>query len=159
MLKWRWSSLWPGEAHRLVRRGSSIVTSMVQWHAWELGPRPHSLGTPWLYPAVDSVPCLVLPVIGPLQERLWWPFLLQVIDISGSPKTTASALQGFPGGSEVKASACNAGDLGSTPGLGRSPGEGNGNPLQYSCLENPMDGGAWWATAHGVSKSRSWLSD
>ena len=59
---------------------------------------------------------------------------------------------GFPGGSEVKASACNAGDLGSIPGLGRSPGEGNGNPLQYSCLENPMDGGAWWATVHGVSE-------
>ena len=50
---------------------------------------------------------------------------------------------GFPGGSEVKASACNAGDLGSIPGSGRSPGEGNGNPLQYSCLENPMDRGAW----------------
>ena len=53
---------------------------------------------------------------------------------------------GFPGGSEVKASACNAGDLGLTPGLGRSPGEGNGNPLQYSCLENPMDREAWRAT-------------
>ena len=53
---------------------------------------------------------------------------------------------GFPGGSEVKVSACNAGDLGSIPGLGRSPGEGNGNPLQYSCLENPMDRGAWGAT-------------
>ena len=50
---------------------------------------------------------------------------------------------GFPGGSEVKASACNVGDLGSIPGSGRSPGEGNGNPPQYSCLENPMDGGAW----------------
>ena len=48
----------------------------------------------------------------------------------------------FPGGSEVKASACNAGDLCSIPGSGRSPGEGNGNPLQYSCLENPKDGGA-----------------
>ena len=56
---------------------------------------------------------------------------------------TPSAYLGFPGGSEVKASACNAGDLGSIPGLGRSPGEGNGNPLQYSCLENPVDGGAW----------------
>ena len=66
---------------------------------------------------------------------------------------------GFPGGSEVKASAHNAGDLGSIPGLGRSPGEGNGNPLQYSCLENPMDGGAWWATVHGVAKSRTRLSD
>ena len=57
-------------------------------------------------------------------------------------------LRGFPGGSEDKASACNAGDLGSIPGLGRSPGEGNGNPLQYSCLENPMDRGAWQATVH-----------
>ena len=59
---------------------------------------------------------------------------------------------GESGGSEVKASACNAGDLGSIPGSGRSPGEGNGNPLQYSCLENPMDGGAWWATVHGVAE-------
>ena len=66
---------------------------------------------------------------------------------------------GFPGGSEVKASACNAGELGSVPGLGRFPGEGNGNPLQYSCLENPMDGGAWWATVHGVAKGQTQLSD
>ena len=65
----------------------------------------------------------------------------------------------FPGGSEVKASACNVGDLGSIPGLGRSPGEGQGNPLQYACLENPMDGGAWWATVHGVAKSQTQLSD
>ena len=65
----------------------------------------------------------------------------------------------FSGGSEVKVSACNAGDLGSIPGSGRSPGEGNGNPLQYSCLENPMDGGAWWATVHGVTKNRTRLSD
>ena len=56
---------------------------------------------------------------------------------------------GFPGGSVGKNSACNAGDLGLIPGLGRSPGEGNGNPLQYSGLENPMDTGAWWATVHG----------
>ena len=57
----------------------------------------------------------------------------------------------------LKLSVCNAGDLGSTPGLGRSPGEGNGNPLQYSCLENPMDRGAWWATVHRVAKSRTRL--
>ena len=63
------------------------------------------------------------------------------------------------GGSEVKASACNVGDLGLIPGSGRSPGEGNGNPLHYSCLENPMDGGAWLATVHGVTKSRTRLSD
>ena len=54
---------------------------------------------------------------------------------------------------QVKVSACNAGDLGLIPGLGKSPGEGNGNTLQYSCLENPMDKGAWWARVHGVSKS------
>ena len=65
----------------------------------------------------------------------------------------------FPGGSEVKASACNEGDMGSIPGPGRSPGEGNSNPLQYSCLENPMDGGAWQATIRGVAKSRTRLSD
>ena len=59
----------------------------------------------------------------------------------------------------VKASAYNAGDLGSIPGSGRSPGEGNGNPLQYSCLENPMDGGAWLPTVHGIAKSRTRLSD
>ena len=64
--------------------------------------------------------------------------------------------QGFPGGTMVKnwpANAGNARDMGSIPGLGRSPGEGNGNPLQYSCLENPMDRGAWWATTHGFAKS------
>ena len=65
----------------------------------------------------------------------------------------------FPGGSEGKASIYDAGDLGSIPGLGRSPGEGNGNPLQDYCLEDPMDRGAWWATAHGVAKSRTRLSN
>ena len=60
---------------------------------------------------------------------------------------------GFPGGSEGKASAWNAGDPGLIPGSGRSPGGENGNPLQYSCLENPMDRGAWWATVHGVAES------
>ena len=70
-----------------------------------------------------------------------------------------SGMQGFPGGSEVKASAWNSGDPGLIPGSGRSLGEGNGNPLQYSCLENPIEGGAWWATVHGVAKSQTRLSD
>ena len=65
---------------------------------------------------------------------------------------------GFPAGSAVKESACNAGDQGSIPGSGRSPGEENGNPLWYSCLENPMDRGAWWASVHRVTKSRTRLS-
>ena len=60
------------------------------------------------------------------------------------------SIKGFPGGSEIKNLSVNAGDAGLIPGSGRSPGEGNGNPLQYSCLENPMDGGTWWATVHGL---------
>ena len=64
-------------------------------------------------------------------------------------------IQTFLGGSDGKESPCNAGDLGLILGLGRSPGGGNGNPLQYSCLENSMDRGAWWATVHGVAKSQT----
>ena len=66
---------------------------------------------------------------------------------------------GFPGGSVVKNLPANAGNTGSVPGLGRSTREGNGNPLQYSCLENPMDREAWWATVHEMSKSQTRLSD
>ena len=70
-----------------------------------------------------------------------------------------SSMGGFPGGSDGKVSACNTGDLGSIPGLGRSSGKGNGNPLWYSCLENSMDGRAWWATVQGVTKSQTRLND
>ena len=70
---------------------------------------------------------------------------------------------GFPGGSDGKESACNVGDLGSIPGLGRYPGEGNGNQLQYSCLENSKDRGAWWAVVHRPKKKKckkaKWFSD
>ena len=66
---------------------------------------------------------------------------------------------GFPGDSDGKESACNAGDPYSIPELGRSPGEGKGYPPQYSCLENPIDRGAWQATVHGVAKSQTRLSD
>ena len=68
-------------------------------------------------------------------------------------------MKGFPGGSDVKESACSAGDPGLIPGLGTSPGEENGYPLQYSCLERPMDRGAWRATVRGVAKSETQLSD
>ena len=67
--------------------------------------------------------------------------------------------KGFPGSSDSKESACDGGDLGSIPGLGRFPREGNGSALQYSCLANPMERGAWRATVHGVSKSRTRLSN
>ena len=66
---------------------------------------------------------------------------------------------GFPGGSDGKESACNARDLGSSPGLGRSPAEVNGNPLQYSCLQNSMDRGAWRAAVREVAKIWTRLSD
>ena len=69
------------------------------------------------------------------------------------------AIVGFAGSLDCKASAYNAGDPGSIPGYGRSPGEGIGNPLQYSCLEKSMDQRAWWATVHGVAKSQTRLSD
>ena len=63
---------------------------------------------------------------------------------------------GFPGGSDGKESACNAGDAGSIPGSGRSPRKGNGNPLHYYCLKNPMDREVWWATVHGVTVRQDW---
>ena len=76
--------------------------------------------------------------------------------------SSVGVTEGFAGGSDGKESACNAraaGDVGSICGLGRSPGGGNGNPLQYSCLDNPMDREAWWAAVHGVAKSRTRLSN
>ena len=77
------------------------------------------------------------------------PFLPSLVD--GVTFIVPIGVWGFPGGSVVKNPLANEGDGGSIPGLGRSPGEGNGNPLQYSCLENPMDRGAWRATVHGVA--------
>ena len=79
--------------------------------------------------------------------------LLSPKDIKLNFLSTALFCWRFPGGSVVMNSPANAGDVGLIPGSGRSPGEGNGNPLQHSCLENPMDGGAWKATVHGVPNS------
>ena len=84
--------------------------------------------------------------------------LVQQLHRKSLALTGTREVMGFPGGSNSEESACNVGDLGSIPGLGKSLGEGYSNPLQYSCLENPMDRGAWWATVHEVSKSRTWLS-
>ena len=72
---------------------------------------------------------------------------------------STAKMKGFPGGSVVMNPPGNAVDLGSIPGWGRSPGEGSGNPLQYSCLGNPMDGGAWYTTVQEVAKSPTGLSD
>ena len=111
--------------------------------------------------SLDVVPCLWLRIKIQnmfFQTHSWLP-KRYLCKFSLSLNLKRISTLSFPGGSEDKASACSAGDLGSIPGLGRSPGEGNGNPLQYSCLENPMDRGAWRATVHGVAKSRTRLSN
>ena len=102
--------------------------------------------------------CVALSFLS-FKSQLKCSFFKEVF-LNNSLKISVSlTLLGFPGGSEVKASASSAGNPGSFPGSGRSPGEGSGNPLQYSCLENPMEGGAWWTAVHGVTKSRTRLSD
>ena len=109
--------------------------------------------------------------VFPMNIQDWFPLGLTGL-ISYSPRDSQevfptntvqkhrffSTQLSFLGGSEGKESACNAGDLGSIPGLGRFPGEGNGNALQYFFLEIPMDRGAWWAIVHGVGKIQTWLS-
>ena len=87
-------------------------------------------------------------------QNLFLLLLLRLMMIS-----TGLSSRDFPGGSDSKASVYNVGDPGSIPGSGRSSGEGNGNPLRYYCLENPMDRGAWQTTVHGVAKSQTQLSD
>ena len=84
---------------------------------------------------------------------------LGTVGSHGISTHTSVPFGGFPGGSEGKESTCNAGDMGLIHGSGRSSGEGNGNPLQYSCLENPLDRRAWWATVHGAAESRTQLGD
>ena len=94
-----------------------------------------------------------LPALNLSQHQgLEFPFSAELL-------TCPQTHMGCPGGSDGEASACDAGDLASIPGPGRSPGEGNGNPLQCSCLESSMDRGAWWATVRGVAKSQIQLSD
>ena len=84
--------------------------------------------------------------------------LLSLNEESLYPNNRDCNVLSFPCSSGVKNPPANAGDVGSIPGSGRFPGEGNGNPLQYSCLENSMDRGAWWTTVHAVAKSQTWLS-
>ena len=105
-------------------------------------PRPADPST-WLWS--PSSPCRVHTLTSRTSEgsraRVWGQL------------SSITLVMGIPGGSDSKESAYNAGDPGSIPGLERSPGEGHGNPLQYSCLENPMDRGTCWATVHGVTES------
>ena len=92
-------------------------------------------------------------IILPLSGKILWPPTHPNLPDPIEILSPVLSLLGFPGGSIGKESACNAGDLGSIPGSGRSLGEGNGYPLQYSCMENSMDRGAWRATVHGITES------
>ena len=99
---------------------------------------------------------------GQMPSLLYLEATEKVIKVILKAAPTEDRMTWFPvfrGGSDSKESACNAGDLGSVPRLGRSPGEGNDYPLQYSCLENSMDRRAWWATVHGVTKSWAQLGN
>ena len=139
--------------------------------AWSLPTIPitPTLSPFWHSPNTEALKC---PVYLSTQHHfyfrtfvytvsLWNIFQVDFhIDTLTQPSFHLQAeIRGFPCGSEVKASACNMGDPGLIPGSGRSPGEGNGNPLQYSCLENFMDREALQATVHGVTKSWTRLSD
>ena len=91
--------------------------------------------------------------------ELIWNSEAEKEEVRVSRKKAFTRERGFPGGSDGKESACNAENPGLIPWSGRSPGEENGNLLQYSCLENSMDRGAWWATVHGIAKSQARLSN
>ena len=102
--------------------------------------------------------CITISVffVGKLRHKALSKIFKIILLIIGVDLNTC---KGFPGGSDGKESTCNEGDLGSISGSGRSPGEGDDNPLKYSCLENSVDTGAWLATVHGITKSRIQLSD
>ena len=131
-----------------------------------LVPCPEVLGScpflsPCLKPCQSSWPRAQLAAFRPcnMEGEVWWA--LRAIGKSQEKSSWKNPLRslGFPGGSDGKESTCSARDLGLIPGLGRSAGGGHGNPLQCSCLENPVDRGAWRATVHQVAKSQTRLSD
>ena len=109
----------------------------------------------WLLPL--SFNYWTMWLVDKLRDK--FPMVLLWSYLDSSPLQLCSGESNFPGGLDGKESACNAGDPGSKPGSGRSPGEGNSYPFQYSCLENPMGRGVRWAIVHGVAKSQTWLSN
>ena len=112
---------------------------------------PSLVGPSWTNS--NSLDPLFLPLQG--RDRNICPTCLSKLTWGSSEVAFTLRVMGFPGGSDGEEPTCDTGDPGSVPGLGRSPGEGHGNRLQYSCLGNPMDRGAWWAIVHGVTKSQT----
>ena len=149
-----------------------LSCSVVSDSLWLHGLQPARLLCPWGFSRQEYWSGLPYPPPGNLPNpgiKLGSPALpadFYQLSYQGSPNPVIiisyyyhNLLEAFLGGSVGKESACNVGDPGSIPGWGRSLGEGNGNPLQYSCLENPIDRGTWSATVHGVAKSWTWLSN
>ena len=135
----------PGSRRRDCRSHLRMTQVIGRKKAWEF--------------SYDEVKCVTQVLEGKTFFSTMTPFLHSSSLWAVFQPVTILNHWDFPGGSDGKESACNAGDLGSISGSGRSPGRGNGNTLRYSCLENPMDGGAWWATVHGVAKSQTWLNN
>ena len=143
-----WKIPWMEEPGRLQSMGSLRVghdwvtsLSLFTFHTLEKEMATHSSVLAWRIPGTGKPGGL--PSNGVTQSRTQLKWLSSSIGV----------IYTFLGGSDCKESACNAGDLSSISGLGRSAGEGNGNPLQYSGLENPMDRGAWQATVDGITES------
>ena len=137
-------------------------SEMGKWllHAWNKSTRIQGATYEPIFPLLSCPVCVWIGLWRKIASGTSI-FVPQVIKKKEGKEIiiTLRKKEGFPGDSDDKESACSAGDLGSIPGSGRSPGGGHGNPLQYSCLENPMDRGDSWATVHGVTKSQTQLCD
>ena len=179
LMSQRWTP--PSNIHRGKRKFQHSSNECGQKQAWASSSRcmekaPGESGFQWLskQTLADTVsetwcplllfqytapPLVLMPRLNIFQDKNLCTVNKQVPWCKFPGALWMCQRSAFPGGSDGKESTCNVTDLGSVPGLGRSPGEGNGNPLQYSCLENPMDRGAWWATVHRVTWSWTWLSN
>ena len=129
------------ERNKLVNRDNclhyhfffSASKANSQWDGWDL----------WIFSSADGF-------LWKIEKKDVCLEKLDLVEVEGTRYN--QIWKGLPQWSSSKESACNSGDVSSILGLGRSPGEGKGNPFEYSCLENPMDRGAWWATVHGIAK-------
>ena len=137
-MKWRWEQKWAPEISGEVEMGGWL------WRCQQGGPGR------WAQEALFLGHLLTVNAVQLARSIHPFPLI---------HSSVIYYVARFPGGSHGKESACNAGDPGLIPGWERSPGEGHVNPLQYSCLENPMGRVAWWATVHSIAKSRTRLSD
>ena len=151
--------------------GTQFKSSLVRFHVWKTWVSCRSLS--WLRICTINI-CTFGNNNSYTLHMYNAVYIIQFSSVSQSCRLFATPwtcvyfiyiyiyiMWGFPGDSSGKESACNSGDPGSVPESGRSPGEGNGNPLQYSCLENPMNRGVWWATVHGIRKeldTTEWLT-